>query len=71
VDTKVVFHIVRYVETCGAWSMSEPRPEIEETIEQWAQARLEALSAEAGEVASQFYLRAAHERAQRARTEWG
>lgn len=41
--------------------MSEPRPEIEETIEQWAQARLEALSAEAGEVASQFYLRAAPE----------
>jgi hypothetical protein len=30
--------------------MSEQNPKIEETIEQWAQARLEALAAEAGEV---------------------
>jgi len=51
--------------------MSEQSPKIEETIEQWAQARLEALAAEAGEVASQFYLRAAQERAQRPRSEWG
>jgi len=42
-----------------------------ETIERWAQARLEDLAAEAGEVASRFYLRAAQERAQRPRGEWG
>ncbi len=51
--------------------MSQERPEIAETIERWAQARLEDLAAEAGEVASRFYLRAAQERAQRPRSEWG
>ena len=70
-NTKVVFHMVRYVETRGLRSMSQERPEIAETIEHWAQGRLEALAAEAGEVAAQFYLRAAEERAQRPRDEWG
>ena len=51
--------------------MSQETPEIMETIEHWAQARLEALAAEAGEVASRFYLRAAQERAKRPRGEWG
>ena len=37
-------------------------PDIEETIEHWALARLEKLAAEAEEVASGFYLRAAQER---------
>jgi len=46
-------------------------PDIEETIEHWALARLEKLAAEAGEVASGFYLRAAQERAHRPRSEWG
>ena len=51
--------------------MSLERPEIMETIERWAQARLKDLAAEAGEVASRFYLRAAQERANRRRDEWG
>jgi len=51
--------------------MSQERPEIAETIERWAQSRLEDLAAEAGEVASRFYLRAARERASRPRSEWG
>ena len=51
--------------------MSDEARRIEETVEAWAQARLEALAAEAGEVASLFYLRAAQERANRARSEWG
>jgi hypothetical protein len=51
--------------------MSLETAKIAETIEQWAQARLAALAAEAGEVASQFYLRAAQERAHRPRSEWG
>ena len=34
--------------------MSQERPEIADTVEHWAQARLEALAAEAGEVASGF-----------------
>ena len=51
--------------------MSRETPEIEETVEAWAHARLEALAAEAAEVASQFYLRAAQERAARPREEWG
>ena len=51
--------------------MSHERPEIADTVEQWAQARLVALAANAAEVASQFYLRAARERAERPRDEWG
>jgi hypothetical protein len=51
--------------------MSDEARRIEETVEAWAQARLEALAAEAGEVASQFYLRAARERASRPRSGWG
>jgi hypothetical protein len=51
--------------------MSDETRRIDETVEAWAQARLEALAAEAGEVASQFYLRAARERASRPRSEWG
>ena len=51
--------------------MSEQTPRIEEAIEAWAQARLQALAAEAGEVASRFYLRAAQERATRPRSQWG
>ena len=51
--------------------MSEETPQIEETVEQWAQARLEALAAQAGEVASGFYLCAAREREHRPRSEWG
>jgi len=51
--------------------MSHERPEIADTVEHWAQARLQALAAEAGEVAAEFYLRAAQERAQRPRDEWG
>ena len=51
--------------------MAEKAVQIEETVETWAQARLEALAAEAGEAASQYYLRAAQERARRPRSEWG
>jgi hypothetical protein len=51
--------------------MSDEARRIEEIVEAWAQARLEALAAEAEEVASLFYLRAAQERANRARSEWG
>jgi hypothetical protein len=51
--------------------MSQERPEIADTVEHWAQTRLDALAAEAGEVASRFYLRAAQERANRPRGEWG
>ena len=51
--------------------MSEEARRIEETVEAWAQVRLQALAAQAGEVASQFDVRAARERASRARSEWG
>jgi hypothetical protein len=51
--------------------MSRETSQIEETVEAWARARLEALAAEAVEVASEFYLRAAQERAERLREEWG
>ena len=51
--------------------MAEKVVQIEETVETWAQARLKALAAEAGEAASQFYLQAAQERAKRPRSEWG
>jgi hypothetical protein len=51
--------------------VGEQAVQIEETVEAWAQARLEALAAEAGEAASQFYLHAAQERARRPRSEWG
>jgi len=51
--------------------MGEKVVQIEETVETWAQARLEALAAQAGEAASQYYLRAAQERARRPRSEWG
>lgn len=70
-ETRVVFHIGRYVETRGATSMSQERPRIEDIVEDWAQARLQALAAEAGEVASGFYLRAARERENRPRSAWG
>ena len=51
--------------------MSREMLQIKETVEAWARARLEALAAEAAEVASAFYLRAARERAERPRDEWG
>jgi hypothetical protein len=51
--------------------MADEALQIEETVESWAQSRLEALAAEAGEAASRFYLLAAHERAKRPRSEWG
>jgi hypothetical protein len=51
--------------------MSEETPEIEETVEHWAQARLQALAVEAGEVASGFYLCTAREREKRPRSEGG
>ena len=51
--------------------MSEETPDIEETVEQWAQAHLQVLAAEAEEVASGFYLCAAREREKRPRSEWG
>jgi hypothetical protein len=51
--------------------MADEALQIEETVESWAQARLEALAAEAGEAASRFYLLAAQERAKRPRSEWG
>jgi len=51
--------------------VSEETRRIEETVEAWAHARLVALAANAAEVASQFYLRAARERAERPRDEWG
>jgi hypothetical protein len=52
--------------------MSHERAEdVVDLIEHWAQARLEALAAQAGEVASGFYLRAAEERARRPRSQWG
>ena len=49
--------------------MSEETRRIEETVEAWAQARLQALAAEAGEVAAGSYLRAARERGNRPRSE--
>jgi hypothetical protein len=51
--------------------MSDETPDIEEIVENWAQARLEELAAEAGEVATLFYERAARERANRPRSQWG
>ena len=51
--------------------MSEETRRFEATVESWAHARQVALAAEAAEVASQFYLRAAQERAERPRDEWG
>jgi hypothetical protein len=51
--------------------MSEDTRQIEESVEAWARARLDDLAAEAAEVASQFYVGAAQERAQRPRDEWG
>jgi hypothetical protein len=48
--------------------MSREMSQFEETVEAWARARLQALAAE---VASEFYLRAARERAERPREEWG
>ncbi|MBK1699402.1 hypothetical protein CKO22_00300 [Thiococcus pfennigii] len=50
---------------------SPEMPDIEETVERWAQARLAALAAEAGEVAALFYAQAARERARRPRSQWG
>ena len=49
--------------------MSEETRHIEETVEAWAQARLQALAAEAGEVAAGSYLRAAREGWNRPRSE--
>ena len=49
--------------------MSHERPEIADTVEAWAQARLQALAAEAGEVAAGSYLRAAREGGNRPRSE--
>jgi hypothetical protein len=51
--------------------MSDETPNIEETVENWAQARLEALAAEAGDVAALFYEQAARERGNRPRSQWG
>jgi hypothetical protein len=51
--------------------MSDETRNIEETVEEWAKARLEALAAEAGELAALFYERAARERANRPRSQWG
>ena len=51
--------------------MADEALQIEETVETWAQARLEALAAEAGEAASRFYLLVAQERAKRPRSQWG
>jgi hypothetical protein len=51
--------------------MSRETSQFEKTVEVWARARLQALAAEAAEVASEFYLRAARERAERPREEWG
>ena len=70
-ETKVLFHQVRYVETNEAWSMSDETREIDRTVEDWARIRLEALAAEAGEVAALFYEQIARERANRPRSQWG
>jgi hypothetical protein len=51
--------------------MSDETPDIEGIVEDWAQARLEGLAAEAGDVAALFYERAARERANRPRSQWG
>jgi hypothetical protein len=51
--------------------MSDETPDIEEIVENWALARLEELAAEAGEVATLFYERAARERSNRPRSQWG
>jgi len=51
--------------------MSDETPDIGEVVENWAQARLEELAAEAGEVATLFYERTARERANRPRSQWG
>jgi len=51
--------------------MSRETPEIEEAVEAWARARLEALAAEAADVASEYYLRAAQQRGERPREDWG
>jgi hypothetical protein len=49
----------------------EETPDIEEILERWAQARLAALAAQAGEVAALYYAQAARERARRPRSQWG
>jgi hypothetical protein len=51
--------------------MSDETQKIEDTVEDWAQARLESLAAEAGELAALFYQQAARERANRPRSQWG
>jgi hypothetical protein len=51
--------------------MAEKAVQIEESVETWEQARLEALATEAGEAASRFYLLVAQERAKRPRSQWG
>ena len=51
--------------------MADETREIERTVEDWARIRLDALAAEAGEVAALFYERAARERASRPRSQWG
>jgi hypothetical protein len=51
--------------------MSDETRKIEETVQDWAQARLESLAAEAGDVAALFYEHAARERANRPRSQWG
>ena len=51
--------------------MSDETLEIDRTVEDWARIRLEALAAEAGEVAALFYEQVARERANRPRSQWG
>jgi hypothetical protein len=71
VETGVLFHIDRYTETREAQCMADEAPNIEKTVEDWAQVRLEALAVEAGEMATLFYEQAARERANRPRSQWG
>jgi hypothetical protein len=61
--------LTEYLQTWGVLSMSEETRHIEETVEAWAQARLQALAAEAGEVAAGSYLRAVREGGNRPRSE--
>lgn len=67
VDTEVVFHLVRYVETRGVRGMSEEGRQIEESTVAWAKPRLNALAAKAGQMASRPCLRAPENMSTRAR----
>jgi hypothetical protein len=65
-----MFHIDKTVDTDGVGRPTDATT-IEAVIDAWAEERLAALAAEAGELAARFFERAAQERARRPRSEWG